>query len=357
MGKKLKAKNKSKKDKIDENFDLKKIKKLIKNELYSHYFSQNIKKDAPLSSFYPENEKEDKEKQYYIKYTKYMSEEFNSTIVSMLITFINKNKDFPKEYQTEPYFINKFLNLVKRLLMSELEFAAFTILLDKMGWSFENMDHWLYFCILAIYSKKLIVGEEESSFFIEIFENKNDYFIESYSLIDGVEKIKNIEQNDLTIKSINERFRLLSRPINTYCRRNYINYNGVVDKIVKWSQPYEINGNQLTIKESSDLEISNNNNNNSINNSDDLNIKEEPYAPFANDISKSKINPVTSNLFQPFISTSFINQSKNYINPFIFNNNQNFFANPSLNLYNKQSSQYSFKSENNIPNNISKKIN
>ena len=354
MGKRIKAKNKQKKDRINGNgnFDIKKIKKLIKNELYSHYCSQEIKKENTFLPFYSKNEKEEKEKKYYIKYTKYMSEEFNSTIVSMLITFINKNKDFPKEYQTEPYFINKFINLIKRMLMSELEFSAFTILLDKMGWSFDNMDHWIYFCILAIYSKKIIVGEEESSFFIEIFEDKNEDFIENYSLIDGDDRIKDIETKDLSIKSINERFRLLTRPINSYCRRNYINYNGVVDKIVKWSQPYEINGNQLTIKESSDLEIKNNINN--INNNNELTIKEENYPPFPGELPKTKINQI-SNIFQPIISSSFINQSKNYINPIFFNNNQNFFPNPSLNLYNRQSSQFSLKSENNMTNNNSKK--
>lgn len=367
MGKKIKTKIKTQKNKIGK-FDVKFIKKLIKNELYSHYHSQNIKKENILSSFYSQNEKEEKEKIYYNKYTKYMGEEFNSTIVNMLITFINKNKDFPKEYQNEPYFINKFINLIKRLLMSEFEFSAFTILLDKMGWTYENMDRWMYFCILAIYTKKLIVGEEESSFFIEIFETKNDNFIENYSLIDGEEKIKNIEKNDLSIRSINERFKLLTRPVNSYCRRNFINYNGVVDKIVKLSQPYKINGNQLTINEIPDLDISNNIDNN-INNNNELNMMKEGQPNVFNNYSnKNKINNQFSSLFQSIIPTNLIGQSKMINNPFMsrfsigdFNNNQNLYMNMnpnlSLNLYNRQSSQFSLKSESNMPNNYSKNIN
>ncbi len=64
MGKRIKAKNKQKKDRINGNgnFDIKKIKKLIKNELYSHYCSQEIKKENTFLPFYSKNEKEEKEK-------------------------------------------------------------------------------------------------------------------------------------------------------------------------------------------------------------------------------------------------------------------------------------------------------
>ena len=50
--------------------------------------------------------------------------------------------------------------------------------------------------------------------------------------------IKYISRNDESIKEINKRFIYLSKPINSYYRKNYVNINGIVDNIVKLSQPY-----------------------------------------------------------------------------------------------------------------------
>ena len=155
MVKKKKVLKKPKKDKSHRNFDIQRIKKLIKEELYSKYpkKNKNNKEDlAPPLLF--QNREKDQEKDYYIKYTKYMSEEFNSTLVNMFITYINRNKCFPIEYQKESNFINKFINLIKRLLMNEFELSGFTIIIDKIGWFSPNIDHWTYFCILGVYSKR-----------------------------------------------------------------------------------------------------------------------------------------------------------------------------------------------------------
>ena len=124
-----------------------------------------------------------------------MSEEFNSRIVNMFIIYIKSNKSFPVGYQKEPNFINKFINLIKRLLMNELELSFFTILLDKMGWSYPEMDHWIYFCILGIFSKKLLGNEEESALLIDILSNKNTDLLTYYTTINEEEVIKNYEEN------------------------------------------------------------------------------------------------------------------------------------------------------------------
>ena len=68
-----------------------------------------------------------------MKYTKYMSEEFNSTIVYILIIYIEQSK--------HTNFTNKFINLIKGLFISELEFSFFTILFDKMGWAHPTIGH------------------------------------------------------------------------------------------------------------------------------------------------------------------------------------------------------------------------
>ena len=57
------------------------------------------------------------------------------------------------------------------------------------------------------------------------------------------------------------------KPINTFCRKNFVNYNSIADKIIKMSQPYgeESNANQL-IKEK--ILEENKNNINEINEED-----------------------------------------------------------------------------------------
>ena len=90
----------------------------------------------------------------------------------------------------------------------------FKIILDKNGYDHINVEQCL-FTFVAIEAKKLCGN------------NKNIILI-----------IKYISRNDESIKEINKRFIYLSKPINSYCRKNYVNINGIVDNIVKLSQPY-----------------------------------------------------------------------------------------------------------------------
>ena len=369
MVKKKKVLKKPKKDKSHRNFDIQRIKKLIKEELYSKYpkKNKNNKEDLAPPLLFQNREKE-QEKDYYIKYTKYMSEEFNSTLVNMFITYINRNKYFPIEYQKESNFINKFINLIKRLLMNEFELSGFTIIIDKIGWIPPNIDHWTYFCILGIYSKKLVGNEEDSGFLIDIFSNKNSKFIDYYL---GCEEeiTKKFDEKSMTIKLINERYRQLTRPINSFCRKNFINYNGVVDKIVKWSQPYgeESNGNQLYNNEKINLDNNKNNNNNDFNDLpkflvEDTNYLDNYPKEFNNNNNKPYMfnnnsfynnNNINNIYFQPYSNSNLFNeQPKNNINNqnivrydiFGLNKQSNIY--PSLNLINRPSSQMSLKLEN-----------
>ena len=298
-----------------------------------------------------------------MKYTKYMSEEFNSTIVNMLIIYIKQSKTFPVNYQKEPNFINKFINLFKRLFINELEFSFFTILLDKMGWTHQKIDHWVYFCILGILSKKLLGNEDESSLLIDFFSSKNGEFFDHYTMLDGEEIIANYEKESVSIKKINERFRQLTRPINSYCRHNFIYYNGVVDKIVKWSQPYgaESNGNQLNNDE---LYLINDNDNNNENVDAQLFQKHENSHEHNNNLDYDIIkNTPFNNNYSVFYNNNlqsmqpgdFNEQGRNYINENIANmrsymNDMNYPNNyfySNLNLMNKSNSQFSFKSRKN----------
>ena len=341
-----KRKRRTKKPRV---FDVKGLKKIIKNELYSQYSSSEIdkQKDKKSNIFYIRT-KEEEDKIYNMAFSKYISEEFNSKIVNMIVVFINRNKLFPEKYQTEQNFILKFTNLLKHLLMNEFEIAYFTILLDKIGWSWRNVEHWTYFCILGIFIKKLCGKEEESSLLINVISRNNQDFMDFYTnLVCDEEIVKIIEEKEVFVREINERFRQLTRPINSYCRKNYINYNGVSDKIVKLSQPYgeQNNGNQIKSNEQF-------NTNNGI--IDDIKLMSTIngyYAP-KDDYHDLKYNLI----MQPMISNSTFYKNKNiafmgscqskYNIDDINLNNQSHY---NLSIYNNKSnnsSQFSLKFDN-----------
>ena len=346
-------------------FDIKEIKKKINEELYSKKKREDPNKNKNLYPplFASSSKFEDKEKEYYDKYTLYMAEEFNSTLVNMIILYINKDKKLPVKYQKELNFINTFIELVKSLLMNEFEFAAFTIILDQMGLESNRFDHWIYFRILGIYTKQLLGRKGDSNLFKNIVSKKDIDFMNKYSCMCDEEISQKIKESLITVKLINERFRQLTRPINSYCRKNYINYNGIVDKIVKLSQPYgeESNGNQLYCdqkleEKKSKIELDNNNiqieiqKNNNGNNFNIYDFKFPQYLISNEENNLKSFNNLMLKSNQSNIFADPLNMNNNLarynvsdlnnINPFI----------PNLSLVNKSSSQFFLKLENNPSN-------
>ena len=214
--------------------DVSKFKKRIKKEFHSYIICQeeisreNINKKI----------EDEKERLYYFKYAKYIQKEFNSTIVNMIISYINRNNSFPKVIK-EINFNYKISNLIKHLLMNEIEVACFTLLLEKIGFTYKNMDQWLYFTFIGILSKKTCGRDNDVLLLLDIFSRNNSKFMEEYSiLINDKDILSKLNENKLKLKQINERFILLSKPINTYCKTNFINIQGIIDQIIKTTQPY-----------------------------------------------------------------------------------------------------------------------
>jgi hypothetical protein len=212
------------------------FKKILKNELYTNLnlSEQKLNKNNNLIS-----EDGEKEREYFLRYTFYINYEFNSNIVNMIILYINMNNSFSKKYKEEPNFILNMVNLLKSLFMNEIEVAYFTIALEKIGVNYKDIEHWLYFPILGIATKKLCGKEEDSFLLINKFSKRYPKFLDEYStFINDNDIISQISNNKISLAQINQRFILLLKPINTYCRKNYINFQGIIDKIVKLSQPY-----------------------------------------------------------------------------------------------------------------------
>ena len=70
-----------------------------------------------------------------------------------------------------------------------------------------------------------------------------------YGDIINMNEFDNLEEKGISVKEINARYKELSKPINSFCRKDFIIYSGIADKIVRLSQPYgeDSNGNQLII--------------------------------------------------------------------------------------------------------------
>ena len=216
------------------------FKKKLKIEFYSYFntlqeeLNNNIKDETKTSL-------------YFLRYTQYIKYEFNCQIVNMMIVYFNRIKSFPKRFKNESNFIYKLVNLLKHLFMNELEVACFTILLDKIQYDFINIEHWYFLLFVGITAKKLFGTSQDLILIINYFSRKEEKFLDEYSSFLNNEKfLSSIINKKISLERINKRFICLNKPKNTYCRKNYLNINGIVDKIVKMCQPYFMNKHRTT---------------------------------------------------------------------------------------------------------------
>ena len=250
-------------------------------------------------------------------YAKYIKEIFNSKIINMFILYLNKSRNIlrEKEYDIEPNFINKFIHLIKDLNLNEIELVYLTLLLDKIGWGNKSIDYWNYFHCLGVYTKEFSVGE----LYVEEYLEGKDEFMKKYRDIINQKIIIDYEENKFTTKEINQRYKELTKPINSFCRKNFINYNNIVDKIFNSTQTYQSKNNKKTKNNNNDNNI--NINNNIINNNVLNNINEE------NEEKKEKfILPM--NYLNPNHNSFFgeLRDNRNDIINFYKNKNMSFIA-------------------------------
>ena len=234
--------------------------KIIKKEILTDL---NSEEEANLISS-PSDEQNDY--LYLLRYTRYIKEEFNISIVNMINYYIIKFKTFPKHFRNEPNFTYKIIDLLKHLFINEIELSCFTLLFEIIGLKYKKLDYWLYLTILGIYTKKLSGAKKDLNLLINYFSRNYPLLVEEYtSFINDEATISKIHEG-LTLKDINKRFQKLKKPMNSYCEKNYINIHGIIDKIVKMSQPYNMTNlnriNKKNIKKPTKKIVNNNSNEN-----------------------------------------------------------------------------------------------
>ena len=314
-----------KSDTIPQTFDIASIKKNIMNEMYninSNYL-ESITNSLPLSNSIIIDEN-NQNIEYLNQYQVYLTEEFNSRCVYLIISFINQSKDFPEEYRTKQDFPKILISVIKSLMMNEFEISIYTLYIDKYGWKSSKMNFKDYFIYLGLYTKQLTMSKDNFKILIHKFDNEI-----SKTSISFEDWKKEISPYVPTVIEINERFKFLNKPTNSFCKKNFIDFNGIVDKIVKLSQSYSDNKTQnikLRVREESVLDGLENSFKNNINNNYNNSLNKKSNYPSENrffNFDVSTIPNINSNLRnQKEISNILPKQESNNLISILSNNSR-----------------------------------
>ena len=290
MGKKFHQKLSVKEKQINKfkNIDFSAMKKQIINEITIPLNNDSFQNDSISFPIQIKNLSKPSHinilKEYEKSYNLYLTEEYNSRCVSMAISYLNKAKTLPEEFKNEANFQKEFIYIIQQLMFNEIEISLFTLFIDYIGWKDENYNHKIHLIFIGLKTKILL--NQTAQMFILKFCNDDKNFMPKFKK--WQENRKEALLHKFQMLEINERYRLLNKPHNTYCKKNFIDFNGVVDKIVQLSQPYgeENQGNLIkeTIFGDSQIFDNNKDNNNKDNNNNN------------NKINNNKINNNNNNL-------------------------------------------------------------
>jgi len=323
-----------------------------KNDLDFYSMKSNILSEL-IDSYNPEpkfNErgsliKNNSKLDYAIAYNYYISNEFNSKCVSLCVDYINQT-NLKKKFKTENNFITKFIKVIKDLMMNEFELILFFLYLDKITCEKITKFSDLYFIGYATKikaNKETKIIKKKLNDLFDNFNRQYDFFI--------IEFGKEFEYNFDFIE-INEQIKKLNKPHNNYCKQNFIDYNGVVDKILDLCQPYkgDSRGIQLKTKKikefnsliDSNISKTNYAVNNSVNKTDpneglnlinSVNIGMNYYGDndladslCTNNNSNNLLNSLNRNNISRNNSTYYIDNINNYNNNKLCNDNSIFKA-------------------------------
>ena len=313
MGKKnnLKKKNNLLPKKND--VDIYSMKSNIINELIDTYnpepkFNQNGKTDQNYLLDYDE------------AYKYYISNDFNSNCVSLCIDYLNQTK-IKKIFKIEKKFTETFIKIIKDLMMNEFEIILFSLYIDKISW--ENINNQMDLKLLALVIKDKT--NKDTKIIKKKLKSSNSDILSYYNSF--LNKFSKEIQENFDYFEINEQIKKLKKPHNYFCKQNYIDYNGVVDKIIELSQPYKGDSRGIQLKKKitydSLLESKNTKTNFAVNNSE---IKEESNMEInyfnCSSIGMNYIGDgYNKSVFNEAGNYSFIRNNLNNSNKFVVNSN------------------------------------
>ena len=219
----------------------KKEKKKVYYELDMRMFTEKIKKEMNIISFSnKKNVKKSEEDSYEKLYQEYLLTQFNPNCILFINRIISESKTLSSDIQSTNELHKILMNVVKKIMLNEFELTLFSIILDNLNLVNDNK----YSIDIILFLIGLQVKELTSDDFSIILE-KIKFEKQEINLKDiYINWKRNIEEkiNIISLKLINLKFKTLKKPFSSYCKNNYIDYNNIVDKILKMSLPYNNEG-------------------------------------------------------------------------------------------------------------------
>ena len=216
------------KKKVYYELDMREYNEKIKNEMYNITINNN--------GIYNKS----KEEQYEKLYQEYVLSDFNPKCLLFINRIISESKTLSPKIQSTNDLHKILVTIMKKLMLNEYELTLFSIILEN----YDLMNEKKYSIEVIFYLIGLKVKELTTDYISIILEQikkeKDDIDIESiyHNWKNGIDDIIKL----ISLKNINVKFNKLKRPYNSYCRNNYIDYNNIVDKILKMSLPYNNEG-------------------------------------------------------------------------------------------------------------------
>lgn len=211
---------------IEKDFDLYKFKDQMSKEMSRFKNKIANPSSQPIVSDYDK------------KYKQYITEGFTMSTLMIVNRMFSDSKSLPRDLRNNYPLHSLLIKIIRQLMMNELELVYFSIYLDIFGWKNKNFDIMDHFLITGLSVKKYLNINTE---YLETYLN-NEYpdLLDKFNQWLKTEKDYNLLIT-ISPRDVNERFNLLKRPFNTYCKNNFIDYNESVDRILHMSLPYNEN--------------------------------------------------------------------------------------------------------------------
>ena len=205
------------------------LSKMIENDL-----TQNL----AIEEIIKEKEYKSSDAIYKRLQNNYIKNNLNINIISMITKLINTSTSIPTFLKSNYPLNDILIEIVKEFMLTDLEIVYLSLYLDIYGWDnkyFDIKDN----LILTTLSVKKYLNKDIDIIETHLSENYENIKEKFANWIKSQSNKKNIT---ITPRMVNERNNLLKKPFNCYCRKNYIDYDDAVDKILHLSLSYnEIN--------------------------------------------------------------------------------------------------------------------
>ena len=90
---------------------------------------------------------------YEENYKQYITEVFNSKIINLVVRFIKTSTKIPEHIIQEKQIFKNIINIVKELMMNEIEITLMSKYIDDIGWTFPELHHLVHILFVALFTK------------------------------------------------------------------------------------------------------------------------------------------------------------------------------------------------------------